>query len=51
MARESKIRLSSKEKDELDRVRDELYHTDEVPYGLVVETLITIYDGVEDADM
>lgn len=45
MAREQKIRLSDSEKEALDRVRKEMFHTDEVPYGTVVEHLISFYDG------
>jgi len=44
MAREQKIRLSDGEKEELDRIRQQVYDTDEVPYGAVVQHLIDFHD-------
>lgn len=40
MARDTTIALSEDEKESLDSVRDDIFGTDEVPYGTVVEHLI-----------
>jgi len=39
MPRDDMIRVSTEEKDRLDRASRELFQTTEVPYGLVVDEL------------
>lgn len=43
MARKQKIRVSSQEKFALDAVRDDIFGTDSVPYGEVIQTLVDNY--------
>jgi len=43
MARENTIKVSDKEKELLDRARESMYGTDEVPYGKIVEDLSVTY--------
>jgi hypothetical protein len=40
MTRDSTVRVSDREKDELDAARDDIFGTDEVPYGVVVQALV-----------
>jgi hypothetical protein len=39
MARENTVKVSNEEKNALDRARQQLFHTDEVPYGVVISKL------------
>lgn len=39
MARQNTIKVSDKEKAELDEVREEIFATSEVPYGVVISKL------------
>jgi len=48
MARENTIKLSDEEKDGLDAVRDDMFGTDEVPYGVVVSKLVDEHYGFGD---
>lgn len=45
MSRDKTVALSDNEKERLDGVRQEIYGTDEVPYGVVITDLIDYYDG------
>lgn len=39
MARQNTVKVSDEEKDALDRARQKLFNTDEVPYGVVISEL------------
>jgi len=43
MAREKKVRVSTQEKKGLDEVREDMFGTDEVSYGVVVQRLVDAY--------
>lgn len=43
MARNSTIAVSNEEKEKLDNIRDNIFGTDEVPYGVVINHLIESY--------
>jgi len=45
MAREEKVRVSSKEKEMLDTARQEIFGSDAVPYGEVIAELCENYDS------
>lgn len=40
MARENTVKVSDEEKEALDAAREDIFGTDEVPYGTVVQRLV-----------
>jgi len=48
--RNTTIAVSDDEKDRLDTTRREMFETDEVPYGVVIEQLTETYIDDVDAD-
>ncbi len=43
MARENTVKVSTQEKEGLDAVREDMFGTDEVSYGVVVQRLVDAY--------
>lgn len=43
MARDTSIALSVKEREQLRDVREDMFDTDEVPYGVVIQKLVDNY--------
>jgi hypothetical protein len=43
MSRESTVRVSDGEKESLDVAREDIFGTDEVPYGTVIQALVDNY--------
>lgn len=49
MARENTVKVSDEEKEALDAAREDIFGTDEVPYGAVVKRLVDYHFDTAEA--